>query len=123
MDKPKETIVSFTIENAVATIVMDGGKGNVISPRMLNQLNQALDNAEKTNAVVVLTGREDVFCAGFDLNILKTGVLNTFKMLIGGFLLAKRLLSFPTPVIIACNGHAIAMGSFLLLSGDYYRKK
>ena len=29
------------------------------------------------------------------------------------------MLSFPRPVVIACSGHAIAMGVFLLLSGDY----
>jgi enoyl-CoA hydratase len=29
------------------------------------------------------------------------------------------MLSFPTPVLIACTGHAVAMGVFLLLSGDY----
>ena len=46
-------------------------------------------------------------------------MLETLKMLMGGFKLSRRLLSFPRPVIIACNGHAIAMGSFLLLSGDY----
>ena len=40
-------------------------------------------------------------------------------MLRGGFLLAERLLSFPTPVVIGCTGHAIAMGCFLLLSADY----
>jgi enoyl-CoA hydratase len=118
-EKHKESIVSCTIENAVAKIKMDDGKGNVISPKMLRQLNQALDEAEKAKAVVVLTGREDIFCAGFDLKILKTGVLNAFEMLINGFLLAKRLLAFPTPVVIACNGHAVALGSFLLLSGDY----
>ena len=119
MEKPKETIVSCEIENKIATIVMDDGKSNVISPRMLSQLNQALDSAEKANAVVVLTGREGIFSAGFDLKILKSGVFNAFDMLIGGFSLSKRLLSFPTPVVIACNGHAMAMGSFLLLSGDY----
>ena len=32
---------------------------------------------------------------------------------------AERILSFPTPVLIACTGHAIAMAVFLLLSGDY----
>ena len=121
MQQVKPTIVSCNIENAVATIVMDDGKGkgNVISPEMLRQLNQALDKAEKANAVVLLTGNGDIFCAGFDLKILKTGVINTFAMLIGGFELSKRLLSFPTPVVIACNGHTLAMGSFLLLSGDY----
>jgi enoyl-CoA hydratase len=33
--------------------------------------------------------------------------------------LAIRLLSFPNPVVIACPGHAIAMGVFVLLSADY----
>jgi enoyl-CoA hydratase len=32
--------------------------------------------------------------------------------------LALRLLSFPTPVVAACNGHALPMGAFLLMSSD-----
>jgi enoyl-CoA hydratase len=40
-------------------------------------------------------------------------------MLRSGFELAERILSFPRPVAIACTGHAVAMGVFLLLSGDY----
>ena len=40
-------------------------------------------------------------------------------MIRGGFELAARLLAFPTPVVIAASGHAVAMASFLLLSGDY----
>jgi enoyl-CoA hydratase len=40
-------------------------------------------------------------------------------MVHAGFELAERLLSFPTPVLIACTGHTVAMGAFLLLSGDY----
>jgi enoyl-CoA hydratase len=40
-------------------------------------------------------------------------------MVLGGFDLALRVLSYPRPVLIACTGHAVAMGAFLLLSGDY----
>jgi len=29
------------------------------------------------------------------------------------------MLAFPAPVVIACTGHAMAMGAFLLLSGDH----
>ena len=39
-------------------------------------------------------------------------------MLRSGFELAERVLSFPTPVVMACTGHAVAMGVFLLVSGD-----
>ncbi len=114
-----DNIVKHQIENNIAWIMMDDGQNNLISPTMIAQLNRALDAAEEAGAVVVLTGRAEVFSAGFDLKILRTGAKNTLDMLIGGFSLSKRLLSFPTPVIIACNGHAVAMGAFLLLSGDY----
>jgi enoyl-CoA hydratase len=40
-------------------------------------------------------------------------------MLHDGFALAVRLLTFPTPVVVACTGHAIAMASFILASADY----
>src|SRR5262249_57140456 len=41
------------------------------------------------------------------------------SMLRAGFDLAERVLSYPRPIVIACTGHAVAMGVFLLLSGDY----
>jgi enoyl-CoA hydratase len=36
-----------------------------------------------------------------------------------GFELGHRMLSFPTPIVVACTGHAIAMGVFLVLAADY----
>ena len=36
-----------------------------------------------------------------------------------GSRLSLRMLSFPKPIIVACTGHAIAKGGFLLLSSDY----
>lgn len=114
-----QPLITCTIKDGIALIAMDDGKSNVVSPAMIKQLNQALDQAEQANAVVVLTGRSGIFSAGFDLKILKSSVKDAFNMLIGGFKLSRRLLGFPTPVVIACNGHAMAMGAFLLLSGDY----
>jgi len=119
MSRNDEEIVRYSLTKGVARLTMDDGGRNLISPTMLRQLNTALDKAEAANAVVILTGRPGIFSAGFDLRILKTGVRDTYNMLIGGFELSRRLLDFPTPVLIACSGHAIAMGAFLLLSGDY----
>ena len=112
-------IISYQLEDSIITITINDDKRNVVSPTMLKQLNAALDYAQKQKAVVILTGNGDVFSAGFDLNILKKGVVDALSMISGGFKLSARLLSFPTPVIIACNGHAMAMGAFILLSGDY----
>jgi enoyl-CoA hydratase len=51
--------------------------------------------------------------------VLDAGGPDAVTMLRSGFELAERVLSFPTPVVMACTGHAVAMGSFLLLSGDH----
>jgi len=113
------TLVSYRLENSIATITMDDGKVNVLSPQMLAELNAALDRAAADRAVVVLTGRPGVFSAGFDLPVLRAGGAAALDMLRAGFELAARILSFPAPVLVACTGHAVAMGAFLLLSGDY----
>jgi enoyl-CoA hydratase len=113
------TLVGYQLEGSVATITMDDGKVNVMSPQMLAELNAALDRAEADRAVVLLSGREGVFSAGFDLRVLRAGGPEAAAMVRAGFELSERILSFPTPVAIACTGHAVAMGVFLLLSGDY----
>jgi enoyl-CoA hydratase len=111
--------VSYVLDGAVATVTMDDGKVNVLSPDMQAEIHAAFDQAAADNAVVILTGREKAFSAGFDLAVLRGGGPDGMQMVKGGFELAERLLSFPRPIVVACPGHAIAMGSFLLLSGDY----
>ena len=111
--------VGYAVDGAVATIKMDDGKVNVLSSAMLGEINAALNRAEAEAAVVVLGGRTGVFSAGFDLPALRERGEAAESMLRAGFELAERLLSFPVPVVIACSGHAIAMGAFLVLSGDY----
>jgi len=113
------SLVAYQLEDAVATITMDDGKVNALSPQMFTALNAAFDRAAADHAVVVLVGREGVFSAGFDLPVLRAGGSGAAAMVRAGFELAERVLSFPTPVVVACTGHAIAMGVFLVLSGDY----
>jgi enoyl-CoA hydratase len=113
------TPVSYELKDSVATITMNDGKVNVMSMAMTSALNAALDRAEADRAIIVLTGRPGVFSAGFDLNTLAAGGDNAQKMVTMGFELAYRMLSFPTPIVVACSGHAIAMGVFVLLAGDY----
>jgi enoyl-CoA hydratase len=113
------TPLTFRLAASVATITMDDGKVNVLSLPMLTALNAALDRAQAQAAAVVLTGRPGVFSAGFDLPVLRAGGSAAHDMLRSGFQLAERLLSFPVPVVIGCNGHALAAGAFLVLAGDY----
>jgi enoyl-CoA hydratase len=111
--------VAYELNDGVATITLDDGKANALSPSMQSEINAALDGASKDEAAVVLAGRPGMFSAGFDLNVLGTGGQEALDMIKGGFLIAERMLSNPKPVVIACTGHAIAMGVFLLLSSDY----
>jgi len=111
--------VEYRLNGAIATIAMDDGKVNALSPRMINAVRETFARAEADGAVVVLTGREGSFSAGFDLGVLRAGGADAAAMIRAGFELAERVLSFPRPVVVACPGHAIAMGVFLLLAGDY----
>jgi enoyl-CoA hydratase len=113
------TLVTYRLQDSVATITMDDGKVNALSLAMLTELGAALDRAAADRAVVVLTGREGVFSAGFNLPVLRAGGAEAADLLRAGFEMAARLLAFPTPVLVACPGHAVAMGVFLVLSGDY----
>ena len=111
--------VRYELEDSIATIAMDDGKVNAMSLGMIAELNAALDRAQADRAVVVLAGRPGVFSAGFDLAVLRSGGPDAVAMVRAGFELAERVLAFPMPVVVACTGHAVAMGVFLLLSGDY----
>jgi len=111
--------VQYSLQDQVATIRIDDGKRNALSPQVLNEINRALKQAESDHAIVILTGRESVFSAGFDLHVMKRGGINALRMLRAGYALTARVMAYPYPVIAACNGHALAMGVFLMLSADY----
>ncbi len=114
-----DNLATFVVSDGVAVITMDDGKANALSISKQAAINVALDEALDAKLPVVLTGRTGILSAGFDLKTLSAGGQPAFDMLNDGIELAIRLLSFPSPVIIACPGHAIAMGVFLLQSCDY----
>lgn len=109
----------YELADGIATLRMDDGKVNAMSLSMIAALNAALDRAEADKAAVLLLGREGTFSAGFDLKTLAAGGDSALQMLTSGFRLAQRLLQFPLPVVIGSSGHALAMGVFLVLCGDY----
>jgi len=111
--------IQYSLEGNVATIRIDDGKRNALSPEVLQGIYAAFDRAESDRALVILTGRDAVFSAGFDLNVMKRGGTKAIGMLRSGYALTARVMAYPHPVIAACNGHSFAMGVFLMLSADY----
>lgn len=119
-----ETIVCTT-DGSVATITMNRPeKRNAISSQMVDELLQALNNADRDHAVrvVILTGAGKAFCSGMDLDALHAiAKQNAEENLGDSRIMARlfhRLYSFPKPVISAVNGAAIAGGCGLATFSD-----
>ncbi|MEP0354438.1 crotonase/enoyl-CoA hydratase family protein [Paraglaciecola sp.] len=112
-------LVTCHIENNIATITLQNGKVNAISHQVIDELNQALDQAEQDKAVVVLMGQPGMLSGGYDLKVMGESMEAAMALVAKGSSLTKRMLSFPFPVLVACGGHAVAKGAFLLLAADY----
>jgi enoyl-CoA hydratase len=111
-------LVTYNRTDQVSTITMDDGKVNVFSLPMVSALHEAFDQGERDGTVVVLEGRPGCFSAGFDLRTLAGPPGDALALLRLGAGLAERILSFPSPVVVACTGHAFPAGAFLLMAAD-----
>ena len=112
-------LVSYYLDDGIATLILSNGKVNAISPEVISAFNAALDKAEKDRAVVIITGQPGILSGGYDLKVMTASPEQAIELVRQGSSLARRLLSHPFPVVIACPGHAVAKGAFLLLSVDY----
>ena len=112
------SIITSTEQDNVQIIQWDDGKANAVSAPLLQELNQALDQAERDKRVVLLVGRPGRFSAGFDLQVMGQGGTAMAELVVGGARLALRLMQFPTPVVMVCSGHSLAMGGLLLQVGE-----
>ena len=112
-------VVAIQIDSNVATITIQNGKVNAISHQVIDELNLALDQAQEHKAVVVITGKPGMLSGGYDLSVMRESMSAAMKLVEKGSTLSRRMLSFPYPVLVACPGHAVAKGAFLLLSADY----
>jgi enoyl-CoA hydratase len=114
-----DPIVRYELADNVATITMDDGKANALSVAMIEQVVAALDRAKTEAGAVVLTGRPDKFCAGFDLRVMMSGPDAAIDLLRRGSDLLLRLFELPLPLVIAATGHALAGGALVVLTGDH----
>lgn len=112
-------LVAYQLEDGVATLTLSNGKVNAISNEVIAAFNAALDQAEKDRAVVIITSGPGILSGGYDLKIMTSSPEAAMDLVAAGSTLARRMLSHPFPIVVACTGHAVAKGAFLLLSADY----
>jgi len=112
-------------EGAIATITLNRPeKRNAISFQLVEEILAALEEIERSTAqVVILTGSGKAFCAGMDLEELKSllgkshddNVKDSARMA----RVFRRIYEFPLPTIAAVNGAAIAGGTGLATMCDF----
>ena len=117
--------LELAYDSRIATITFNRpDKRNALSFQMIAEILAALDEVEQSNALIaILTGSGKAFCAGMDLDELKSltgkspaeNLEDSRKMA----QLFRRVYDFPTPTIAAVNGAAIAGGTGLATMCDF----
>lgn len=117
--------ISLTEGSGIATVTLNRPeKRNAISFQLVDELLAALDAIEASDSqVVILTGAGKAFCAGMDLDELKSLTGKTHEENVSDSALMARmfreLYDFPLPTIAAVNGAAIAGGTGLATMCDF----
>ncbi len=113
-------LATISQKDDISIITLDDGKANVFSPTMIDSIHSCLEKVPTDKGALIITGRDGMFSGGFDLKIISSGDMKLIQeMSISGFRLLSRILTFPRPVLAACTGHGIALGTFLLCCCDY----
>jgi methylglutaconyl-CoA hydratase len=117
--------LSLAQEGSLAILTLNRpDKRNAISPQMIDDLLAALDAVESSPArVALLTGAGKAFCAGMDLEVLRTISSQTPEQNLQDSRrmaqLFRRLWSYPKPLIAAVNGPALAGGCAVATLADF----
>jgi methylglutaconyl-CoA hydratase len=117
--------LQLAFDGRLATITLTRPeKRNAISFQLVDELLAALNEIERTDAqVVIITGAGKAFCAGMDLEELKSLLGKTHDENVKDSArmaqLFRRLYEFPRVTIAAVNGAAIAGGTGLATMCDF----
>lgn len=112
--------ITQRLHEGIAVLTLELGQGNAINADFIAALDGALDalSGPEVRALVV-TGVGRVFCGGLDLPAVdaldRPASVRFFEAFDALFL---RIFSWPTPVVAAVNGHAIAGGAILAMAAD-----
>ncbi|MEM1404800.1 MAG: crotonase/enoyl-CoA hydratase family protein [Pseudomonadota bacterium] len=111
--------MNCSLDDDIAHISTDDGKANVVNQAFVDGMLEGLEKAKSEAKAVVLSGRSGMFSAGFDLKTLQKGGDEASNLVNGGMRILTEIYSHPQPVIVACDGHAIGLGAFILLASDF----
>jgi len=122
---PSYTTIKVESDGTLAVVTLNRPeKRNAISATMIAELMTALQDLESgSERVAIITGAGKAFCAGMDLDALKSLATQSAEENLAdarrtaGFF--RRLWSFPKPLIAAVNGAALAGGCGIATLCDF----
>ena len=88
-------LVSYQLEDGIATLTLDNGKVNAISWEVIAAFHVALDRAVADKAIVIITGTPGMFSGGYDLKVMTSSQQAAIDLVAAGSTLARRMLSHP----------------------------
>jgi methylglutaconyl-CoA hydratase len=117
--------INLSTKNNITTITLNRPeKRNALSVQLVEEMMAAFDEIERSpTQVVILTGTGKAFCAGMDLDGLKSLIDKTHDENVHdserAAKLFRRVYDFPLPTIAAVNGAAIAGGTAMATMCDF----
>ena len=122
MEATKTKLVDYRVKNGVAWIELVDPPANTYTYEMMRDLDDAILQArfdENVHVIVLRGAGEKFFCAGANINMLKT-VNPTFKyyFCLHANETLNRLEHTPKLVIAALNGHTVGGGLEIAMAAD-----
>jgi len=105
---------------AIREVRLDRPPANALDPKLVKVLAENLNSAGESAEAVIVSGREGMFSAGFDIPSLAPLDRAQIEHFWRSFLeLLRVIANMPVPTVFALTGHAPAGGIVLALFGDY----
>lgn len=117
---PSPQHVRVSVQDAVATVVLDRPPANAFDPGLIAELRTTLEPlaADPEVRCLVMRGTGRFFVAGADIRVMRDLTEETQRAMRPWVDIARLLETAPKPVLAAINGHALGGGAELTLACD-----
>ena len=110
-------------QDQTGIFIIDTERNNAINMAFIREAHEIMDEAERDpsiRALVVTSKQKSLFCPGVDILSMVDKSPDEMRVFFEGLTgMIRRKFAYPKPVVYALNGHAIAGGCALALTGDY----